>query len=437
MLKLFLWLRYLRRKKIVLLSIAAVALSVALLIVVNSLFSGFIDAVKESYTTQVGDLLLIPPKSIPQYETFLDELQQTDQIEAAAPYLFGGGLLHIETGDVRIVSLQGIDPKRETGFADWKTMLLRQKAVDGEIGFQIPNHPKDNGAWLGVAIAAEPNEKTDEYDLKQLKELIGKQVVLTTLGAENKRKVVKLRISDIAFTETYFGDQTLYLPSKLLQKIQFGSDQVDHLQNIKIKLKEGVDTGLAKEAVRQKWSRFATEDLGWGSTLIARTRLITVADELGQDYFAELRKQMAVLMLIFGVICSIAVLLVFCIFYMIVETRLKDIAIIKSCGASSSAAAMIFAGFGGCVGLAGSALGVILGAIVTNNINTLEGWVRAIFGFKLWRSSSYILNMIPDTVNWSAVGPIVIAAVLGCCLGALIPAIVAARTRPVEILRYE
>ena len=56
MLKLFLWLRYLRKKKIVFLSIAAVALSVALLIVVASLFSGFIRALKQAGVESVEQL---------------------------------------------------------------------------------------------------------------------------------------------------------------------------------------------------------------------------------------------------------------------------------------------------------------------------------------------------------------------------------------------
>ncbi|MHC4424108.1 MAG: ABC transporter permease, partial [Planctomycetota bacterium] len=60
MLKLFLCLRYLRKKKIVLLSIAAVALSVALLIVVASLFSGFIGAVEQTGREVFGDVYLNP-----------------------------------------------------------------------------------------------------------------------------------------------------------------------------------------------------------------------------------------------------------------------------------------------------------------------------------------------------------------------------------------
>ena len=58
MLKLLLWLKYLCKRKLVLLSIAAVALSVALLIVVASLFSGFIQAYEQTAEDMIGDVLL-------------------------------------------------------------------------------------------------------------------------------------------------------------------------------------------------------------------------------------------------------------------------------------------------------------------------------------------------------------------------------------------
>jgi len=279
------------------------------------------------------------------------------------------------------------------------------------------------------------HEETDEYDLSEVRQLIGKQVLLTTVAADEKRKVVKLRISDIALTQTYFGDRTLYLPLEKLNKIIYG-DQARHIWGTKIKLSVGVDAGLTKPVVRGLWERFAAEQLG-PDTDAAGKMWIRTAQENRSEWYAELHKQMGVVMLIFGVICSISVLLIFCIFYMMVETRLKDIAIIKSCGATSSAVAFIFTGFGACVGIIGSGLGIILGIIVTKNVNTIEGWVRVVFGLKLWQASSYMLNTIPNWVNWSGVWPIVIAAILGCCLGALIPAIVAARTKPVDILRYE
>jgi len=146
---------------------------------------------------------------------------------------------------------------------------------------------------------------------------------------------------------------------------------------------------------------------------------------------------MGVLLLIFGVVSFSVVLLILCIFYMIVMTRQRDIAIIKSCGATSSSVALIFVGFGACVGIIGSGIGVILGYIVTKNINTIEEWIRIIFGLKLWKSSVYMFSKIPNEVDWESALIIVFLAVVAACLGVLIPAVVAARTRPVEILRYE
>jgi lipoprotein-releasing system permease protein len=144
-----------------------------------------------------------------------------------------------------------------------------------------------------------------------------------------------------------------------------------------------------------------------------------------------------VLLFIFGVISLTVVMLVFCIFYMIVETRQKDIAVIRSCGASGGDVALTFAGFGTCVGIIGSALGAVLGYAVTKNINAIEEWIRVVFGLKLWKSSVYMFSKIPNEVDWGWALPIVFFSVAAAIVGALIPAVVAARTKPVNILRYE
>ena len=455
MLKLFLWLRYLRKKKIVLLSIAAVALSVALLIVVDSLFTGFIEALHKAYATEAGDVLVWSGESISRYDVLIDRLEGLDEVEAASACIFGGGLLHLESGDVREVMIQGIEPARDEKFTNWRGSLLRQDGARGELGFDVPGYPDDVGGWVGINILAEPNDKTDEYDREEVRKLIGKQVVLTISGRvrvqseatdpaegqetkwKQKPRYLKLRISDIAFTQTFHGDRTLYLAFEQFNKVQFGDEEAGYTRSIKIKLADGIDAESMRGVIFGVFEQFATEQLGWSDEVAARTQIMVVQKEINPEYFAELHKQRWILLLIFGVICLVAVLLIFCIFYMIVMTKQKDIAIIKSCGATSSSAALIFTGFGACVGVVGSAFGILFGYIVIRNINTLEDWVSMVFGLKLWRSSSYILNMIPNEVNWPAVCPIVLAAVAGCVVGALIPAIVAARTEPVEILRYE
>ena len=115
----------------------------------------------------------------------------------------------------------------------------------------------------------------------------------------------------------------------------------------------------------------------------------------------------------------------------------KDIAVIKSCGTTSGSVAWIFVGFGACVGIVGSGFGIIFGFIITKNINTIEQWIRIIFGLKLWKSSVYLFTKIPNQVDWYLALQIVLFAVAAAIVGALIPAFIAARTKPVEILRYE
>jgi lipoprotein-releasing system permease protein len=281
--------------------------------------------------------------------------------------------------------------------------------------------------------------------------MVGQQVVLTTgtviedskqeetggAGGRFKRRGIKFTIADIVFTGVYYLDREfVYLPIEELQKTLYPKEAGQIADQIQIKLAGNVEADVAKAQIRGVWRVFAAEQLGWGPYLIKETSVKT-AKQMQSQYVTELRKQMGVLLLIFGVVSFSVVVLVFCIFYMIVRLKQRDIAIIKSCGASSSSAALIFVGFGACVGIIGSATGAALGYAVTKNINTIEEWIRIIFGLKLWKSSVYMFSKIPSEVDWSSALPIVLFAVAAAAIGALIPAIVAARTRPVEILRYE
>ena len=100
MLKLFLWLRYLRKRRVVLLSIAAVALSTALLIVVASLFNGFINAFEQSAVDGMGDIVLSPERNFAGYAELEKRLEEIKQVEASTAILSAQGLLHLGKGNV-------------------------------------------------------------------------------------------------------------------------------------------------------------------------------------------------------------------------------------------------------------------------------------------------------------------------------------------------
>lgn len=447
MLNLFLLLRYLRKKKIVIFSIAAVALSVSLLIVVTSLFTGFIQAFEQAAVKTSGDVILEAPVRIKKHPQLINSLEALDCIEAATAAISSQGLLHLGKGRVTAVSVWGVDPAGRNRVTGFKNVLLKHKGLSGEPSFRVPGKRK-TGGFVGIGVIAEPNEMTDEYDLEKVKQMIGREVVLTTgsvteeevsgsAGENIKRKVLKFTVADIVYTGVYWIDRNfIYLPIDALQEELYPEEVYPVANQIQIKLSGGVGTARAIAQIRGVWKIFAEDKLGWPQTWIRYTDIVT-SKELQSRYVTEILKQMGVLILIFAVISLGIVLLVFCIFYMIVQQKQRDIAIIKSCGASGGSVACLFVSFGVCVGIIGSVCGTLLGYIITRNINTVENYIRIIFGLKLWKSSVYLFSTIPNQVNWQWSGFIILAAIIAVAAGSLIPAVAASFTKPVNILRYE
>ena len=448
MLKLFLWLKYLRRRRIVLLSIAAVAMSVSLLIVVASIFTGFIAALEQSAVEMIGDVAMGAPvgTTFERYPEFIEQLEQANIVEIATATLSSPGLLHVGKGNVRPVVIWGIEPGRRARVTGFKKSLMRQGPMPGEPSFEVPDAPGKIGGFVGIGVAAKPDETTDEYDREAiLKEMIGAQVAATTGTLETtagsdgipKRRSISFQVVDIVYTGVYEFDSTfVYLPIETLQKELYPGKEGSFATRLHVKLKPGVDPQSAVAQIRGLWRVFATEKLGWSLYLAAVTDIQT-ARQMQSQYVAEIRKQMGVLLVIFGVISFSVVVLVFCIFYMMVKLKQRDVAILKSCGAANWSVVWLFLGFGISVGLAGSGIGAVLGYVITRNINVVEEWIRILFGLKLWKSSVYMFAKIPNQVDWGSALPIVGLAIAAAALGALIPALVAARTRPVEVLRYE
>jgi lipoprotein-releasing system permease protein len=263
----------------------------------------------------------------------------------------------------------------------------------------------------------------------------------TTSGAEGgqkfKIKTMQFVIEGVEFTGVYYFDrQMVYLPIERLQEAVYPDLKQPTASQVQIKLKKNSDEEAAIAQIRGVWKVFASQRLGWNEYEINGTWIET-SRQMQSRLVAEFRKQMGILLLIFGAVSMSAVILIFCIFYMIVEARRRDAAILKSCGASSTTIAMIFVGFGGCIGAAGAAAGTIAGYVIMKNINEIEGWIRIVFGLKLWKASVYMFSRIPSEVDWQAVIWVVLSAIAGAAIGAAIPAISAAMTKPVNVLRYE
>lgn len=444
-LSVFLCLRYLGSRKIVFLSVAAVALSCGLLIVVASLFTGFINVFENTASDHLGDILIAAPAGfkIADYGSLIERLEGCDIIEAATGVLSGQGLLLVDKGDVRAVRVWGIEANKRSRVSSFGELLVRQKNTSGEINFSRDDVPAEEGGFAGIGLVAKIDELTDEYDFNEVDNSIGRKVILTTgttvkSGGEDstaqrfRRKAIKFTITDVVFSGMYEFDQNfVYLPlERLSNELYPGEGAVADM--IQIRLRAGADASVARAVVWGVWRDFAKGRFSWAEYVRIETSRQMQAQLVG-----EYRKQMGILMLIFGVVSGGVVLLVFCIFYLIVMTKRKDIAIIKSCGLGSGSVATVFLVFGLMVGVVGSAVGVVLGYWITTQVNVLERWISIALGIKLWRSSTYMFSRIPSAVNWESVLWICAAAVVAAGIGALIPAVSAARVKPVEILRYE
>ncbi len=141
--------------------------------------------------------------------------------------------------------------------------------------------------------------------------------------------------------------------------------------------------------------------------------------------------------MLFGVISIVAIFLIFCIFYMIVLEKTRDIGIIKSVGASSAGVAGIFLWYGLTIGLIGSGLGLLVSYLIVHYINEMHAWLGRQFHVQIWNPEVYLFDKIPNQMSATDIKWIVPIAILASVLGALIPAIAAGRKNPVESLRWE
>jgi lipoprotein-releasing system permease protein len=439
--------RYLQHRRIVLLSMAAVALSCALLIATDSLFTGFINAVESSVSRHLGDIILEAPsgRTITEYDSFIDSLCEADAIESATAVLSSQGLLLSAPGKVKTARIWGIELPRRLAVTPLHEALLFQKDKPADqVGFAVQDAPDAVGGIVGIGVLAQPDEITDAYDMSMVKAMLGQRMALTTGslvqdGAnvddsqpQFSRKVIKFNLADVAMTGVHEFDQScVMLPIDELSKTLY-PDKPIGANIIHIRLTPGTDEETAATIVRGVWRSFSEDRFDWSDFVS-----ITPAKQLQAQLIAEYKKQMNVLLFIFGLVSVGIILLVFCVFYLIVMTRRKDIGVLKSCGVSSTSVAGLFVLFGTVVGVVGAVAGIGLGWLIIDNINAIEQAIASVFGLKLWKASTYMFTQIPNTMHWGSVLWITGAGIIAAAVGSLIPAVAAARVKPVETLQYE
>lgn len=215
-------------------------------------------------------------------------------------------------------------------------------------------------------------------------------------------------------------------------------------KQIQIKLNDALGDdreklGKVKELIKAEWDDFMRkQELDRLEMDMVANVEIQTWEEMQRGFIAAVEKEKVLVVIMFGVISTVAVFLILCIFYMIVQEKTRDIGILKSIGASAEGVTAVFLSYGAAIGLVGAVIGSIMGIQFVLHINDIQEWLARLNpDWRVWSPETYSFDKIPDMWKWSDVISISILSITSSILGAAFPAMRAGRTWPVESLRYE
>jgi lipoprotein-releasing system permease protein len=122
---------------------------------------------------------------------------------------------------------------------------------------------------------------------------------------------------------------------------------------------------------------------------------------------------------------------------MLVKTKGRDIAILRTMGATKGAMMRVFLITGASIGIVGTLAGFVLGVLFCWNIEQIRQFVQWLTGTTLLDPSVYYLTKMPADINPHETAMIVAMAMTLSVLATLYPSWRASKLDPVEALRYE
>ena len=408
----FLGLRYLRAARhrgfvslIAGIAILGLALGVAVLVVVLSVMNGF----EEELRTRILSLTAHATISglegrIGHWRPLEAKLAKFPGVVAAAPYIEEQGML-THDGKSAGVLVRGVLPDAERRVADLAPHLLAGHLDDLVAGrYRV---------ILGKALADE------------LGAAVGDRVVLmvaqgdvTPLGVMPRMRAFE--VAGILSVGMYEYDRRIALVAMqdAARLLRMGDDVTGLRLNV-------ADMYAAPRIVRD-----AALALGGG---------YYVEDWTTQhvNFFRSIEITKRILFVILSLVVAVAAFNIVSTMVMVVKDKRRDIAIMRTFGASPGSILSVFVVQGSLIGLLGIVFGVLLGVGISVNLQGLVHGLEAVVGFKFLDARVYFMSDLPAHVRLADVLQICGVAFVLACVSTLDPAWRAARLLPAESLRND